>query len=1165
MRFAELSLERYGVYQQLSVPFASPGLNVVYGPNEAGKSTCLAAISDFLFGIPNTSFHGQRFGYDAMRVGATLLLGEGRELTLWRRKGRGRTLVDGNGRTVDESVLRSLLGAVTSDRFGMLFGLDHQALRYGGETLLSADGDIGRLILEAGGGLRALVESVDRLGEEATSLYADRRSANRRFYQVCDQLSEAQKEIREGTLTFEAYQEAKGLLKDAESKHQGLTDRRIQLEARQSALLRVNRVLQLLAQLDDIDREIESYSDVSHLRDDFSTDVRDTLVRHERARDELDESARRCETLNQQIDSLIVDEAVLAAEPEIATIHEKSSQVANERQSRPNRERELQEQTAKLLRLRDYLRLEADADLNTYLPSADLREHVRRLVTEGMSLEAGRTRLKTEVDDNQSEWKSIGEKQQRLEAKGVNRSLAIDIAFINTLPRLLHETEARKSRREEIQGEIDRKLARWEFSNVAELREFQCPDLTTIDAELESRRNFADEIRSHERELRDANKKLSAAQRAFDQLHAGGAAPTDAAISQARLTRKQAWQPIRSAYVSDDAAALTSISHSEREHNARRLEEGIEDADRLADRKSAEAQRLTDLALAEQQREEAKSQIEAVTKAAQQSESERAQQVERFIQAWPQATRKESDLSRLRLLVKQRDAILEQAETAASLREEANARQREAEHALTSLALAETDLDLHPAPDTGIEKRLHDLERAANAHAEGHSEWLRNAARLESLEGQLARARGELDRLNARHSQWGQNWCQAMTQVNLPADSTMEFVDLVLKEWSEARPALALINNTQHRLDQFLHDEQELTDRIGKLSRQLSFELPDDPVAAAVMLWQRRQTARDSDTQRRTLARQLKEAKQDCEEKRRKVDELNGRVQNLCAEANADNETSLKRIASRLSELFEKQSRRAEVLGQIRAASDGKPLDELRAECDGLNPDRAKAELKEISSHKQQLDQEIQQAYADVQTRKAELETFEAAAGINAAESRRQSAVAQMRAVIERYLEVKIARELLKQAIDGLRQERQDPLISRASELFRLATRGSFVGIATDVDDHGNPVVVGKRAGGEQVQVNLMSDGARDQLFLAFRLASVEDYCIHAEPLPFIADDLLVHFDDDRSAETLALLAMFGRITQVLLFTHHRSVRDAAASLAIQGSARIVDLPSPAC
>jgi uncharacterized protein YhaN len=95
-----------------------------------------------------------------------------------------------------------------------------------------------------------------------------------------------------------------------------------------------------------------------------------------------------------------------------------------------------------------------------------------------------------------------------------------------------------------------------------------------------------------------------------------------------------------------------------------------------------------------------------------------------------------------------------------------------------------------------------------------------------------------------------------------------------------------------------------------------------------------------------------------------------------------------------------------------------------------------------------------------------------------------------------------------------------------------------------------------------------MSDGTRDQLFLAFRLASLENYGAATEPLPFIADDVLVHFDDDRSAATLELLAEFGRRNQVLLFTHHRSVRDLAEPLAARGLANIVSFekgePAPA-
>jgi uncharacterized protein YhaN len=157
-------------------------------------------------------------------------------------------------------------------------------------------------------------------------------------------------------------------------------------------------------------------------------------------------------------------------------------------------------------------------------------------------------------------------------------------------------------------------------------------------------------------------------------------------------------------------------------------------------------------------------------------------------------------------------------------------------------------------------------------------------------------------------------------------------------------------------------------------------------------------------------------------------------------------------------------------------------------------------------------------------------------------------------------IEVTLARALLEMAVGRLRSETQNPLLTRAGELFALTSCGAFAGIGTDVDEKGIPVVIGKRASGGDVSIHHMSDGTRDQLFLSFRLASIEHYCAAAEPLPFIADDLLVHFDDERSAATLNLLAEVGQKTQVLLFTHHKSVREAAAPLVEQGRAGVIEL-----
>ena len=84
MRFERLSLLRYGTFTDLELVFR-PGakLHVVYGPNEAGKSSALAGISDLLFGFPHLTAFDFRHDSTALRVGATT--GANCATTRWRR------------------------------------------------------------------------------------------------------------------------------------------------------------------------------------------------------------------------------------------------------------------------------------------------------------------------------------------------------------------------------------------------------------------------------------------------------------------------------------------------------------------------------------------------------------------------------------------------------------------------------------------------------------------------------------------------------------------------------------------------------------------------------------------------------------------------------------------------------------------------------------------------------------------------------------------------------------------------------------------------------------------------------------------------------------------------------------------------------------------------
>ena len=105
----------------------------------------------------------------------------------------------------------------------------------------------------------------------------------------------------------------------------------------------------------------------------------------------------------------------------------------------------------------------------------------------------------------------------------------------------------------------------------------------------------------------------------------------------------------------------------------------------------------------------------------------------------------------------------------------------------------------------------------------------------------------------------------------------------------------------------------------------------------------------------------------------------------------------------------------------------------------------------------------------------------------------------------------------------------------------------AFAGLGIDYGDEDQPVLVAWRADGERVQVAGLSEGTRDQLFLALRFALLERRT--SEPMPFIGDDLLTSFDEGRTLAVLRLLAAAGQRQQIILFTHHRHVVDLANSI----------------
>src|SRR3546814_6031470 len=108
-----------------------------------------------------------------------------------------------------------------------------------------------------------------------------------------------------------------------------------------------------------------------------------------------------------------------------------------------------------------------------------------------------------------------------------------------------------------------------------------------------------------------------------------------------------------------------------------------------------------------------------------------------------------------------------------------------------------------------------------------------------------------------------------------------------------------------------------------------------------------------------------------------------------------------------------------------------------------------------------------------------------------------------------------------------------------SSDLFSTLTTGRYATLKVDTDAP-SPRLLGMRDDTRtMVEVDAMSEGTTDQLFLALRLAALEQSVAAGVGLPFLADDLFVNFEDRRAEAGFSGLAEVARSNPVLFFTKH--------------------------
>lgn len=1157
MRFTELKLDKFGSFESVQLPLdRSDGLTVIYGPNEAGKSTCLAAISDFLFGVPNNSPHGHTFGYPSMRIGATIRMSDGTSELFTRRKGNTKTLTNAAGAVEDDAALIARIGGMSRERFLALFGLDHATLRLGGERLLAADGDIGKLIVEAGGGLRSLVDSLDSLRSEVESLFTPRRAAERAFYKALDEYEDADKVAKSLLVTREMFEQSRERLEAARNELEKLREGHRELFGQSSRLERLIRVIPLIATLKGIEEELSKLSHLPPVRGGFPNDIREGLRSLRKAEEELKDVETKCEDLARRIALITPRQDLLDSEALILDIDKKATIVEKARGDRANRHRELEKGDAQLRDLKRELGLADDVELKDIQPDGAVLDEIQELVPDGIRLQS---RIKGLKDDIHKDEKALEQLTNRLAAhmeQGHDEPFGILVAELGQLPQLSSTLESKRKQEQALRTDVETRLQKLEFGSLDELISSHLPDVELINAEIQKRQQAESEAVKLAGDIRESSLRRDKASAEIERLEAGGIVPSVEAITTARSERDRAWHSIRASYI-DPEETSQQVFRDERIKQAETFETKISEGDSLADLRNLESDRLAELEQAQKQVAEANLVIKAAQEGIKHVEARLQAMAGAWDLAWPEAVARESDLSRLKQLVDERSRILVITESATAIRSEAEHAEISAEPKMEMLLSAETRLKL--PPEASLAMRVEKATQAIKQHEDGYEDFRNESKTLTDKSDELDRRRDELAKLESEYSDWQKRWEKVMMAIALTPDTPPKRGNKLAGQWAAAGGVISLRDITLRRLSRMDDDERELQQLIESFASCSDLQLPEDSVATAELLAEQLKGARSAEVGRVTLTSQLEDLKIELVRKTELRNDAQAAVDDLCKEAMCD-QVELAHVADEMEERERLAARRQQFLESIDSASDGFSLENLVEQQEGRDLD----EIRTEAEHTKRLIQESEQAIADANVNVHEFnlihEGLNRSNGINKAVAERERATSDIHRIVDQYLERVLATEVLSLALERIRNEQQDPLLKRAGELFRLATCGGFDGIATDVDKKGAPVVVGRRPSGSDVSVDEMSDGTRDQLFLAFRIAAIEHYCQTAEPIPFVGDDLLVHFDDDRSSATLDLLIELGKSTQVLLFTHHKSVRDGALSLGAGREVSVIDL-----
>jgi uncharacterized protein YhaN len=1136
MRFAELDLIRYGRFEdcQLRFPQDRIDLQIVFGANEAGKSTTLAAISDLMFGFPHVTPYDFRFDKQLLRVGA-VLQSEGVNLICRRKKGRTGTLLDVQDRVLDEGGLAAMLAGYSAGSFQRMFSLDHTRLRDGGRAILAAQDDIGQAIFAAGSGLVGVAALLESLEGESKEIWT-KRAGDRRYYAAQHAYEEARARQKAAQIRPAAWDDLRQELGRLNAALANLRKRRGGLEREREEVERRRRVLPHAVVYRRAQTDLAPLAEVPDLPPDAGEILNKVAMSLATADAETALAEAECDQVCASLTAIVVDPRLIEHNDEIEALRETKGAVDKDLSDLPRRHADLAIRGRRLSEIQRELDWpeEKASTVKGRLPQRVRLAELRGLLEERSAIDAT---MSGAAADDAAARQALERLQTLLGELPPARDLgelsaALKFAHsLGDLKTVIRSAEREAGRRAAALSTSLALLAPW-AGTVDELRSVALPsdsETATALAEVaQSELALSNAQRDHQAEL--DKKTMLELQRTH--LVRDDRAVSLEAIQEARENRGALWRDLRTHLVDKHPLPDPEMAVGEFEHRS-------SVADDLADRRYTAAEqsaRLTGLqeelehnalSLAQHGRRQADEQVSAETTAG----AWQALLLATGMQMQPKAFSAWSD------------------------------RRRRALEAADEVDIAEVTLQEAQGRRDDAKARLENALAAVGAPAGSEQLFellLQTAERLETTEIEATHGRGNLSakvtvaddalkRAEAKQlaggrvlAEWEGRWASAVAAAGLRAEQSHAVVRAQLELLEELRGDVDEILSLQQRVTTMQDDIAAFGDKVGALAAACGLKIDTRPPAE--LLVELAAAARDAaatQTRREGLVGQLATAKRrlaDADTTRKRA---LGLLRPMSEAAGTADRGELAAAVGRSDRARQLRQDLNLLASEILKAGSGPTLDALLAESDIADAATLAVRSTGLQDELTSLSDEIASLTGDRATAQASFARLDDGPDAAIAASDAELARAEMAAQAEAYVRKRAEAALLRWTIARYRAEKQTPLLKRASSLFSKLTLGRYTELLVNLDaDQARLAGLGHDK--TVVPVEGMSDGTVDQLFLALRLAAVEDAVASGAKLPFLADDLFINYDDERARAGFQVLAELAQTTQVLFFTHHQ-------------------------